>query len=364
MAAWDTEIFQAVWLCSFTRKLDVRNITQDIAAGSRLGQRLTIKHLIDPLAISETRGTDVIAGLTQTPKTLPAKYFYDDRGSQLFEDICELPEYYPTRTETAILQEFAGQIAGMTGPCELIELGSGSSTKTRLLLDAYQELGGAMRYVPIDVSAGVLESSAEQLIADYSTLQVHCLVSTYELALAALPPTQLPTRTIAFLGSSLGNFPPDKCDTFFAQVTGALAEGEYFLLGIDLQKPKEVLEQAYDDSQGVTAAFNLNMLFHLNWRFGGNFDTGLFEHWAFYNPEQNQIEMHLRCLRSHSVRLDDLNLNVDFAAGETIHTEVSRKFELNAMQEYMSKQGLKTLKVWTDVKESFGLILCQLEPVN
>jgi len=362
LAAWDIEIFQAVWLCSFTRKLDVRNITQDTAAGSRLGQRLTIEHLLDPLAM--TGGTDAIAGLTQTPKTLPAKYFYDDRGSQLFEDICELPEYYPTRTETAILQEFAGQIAGMTGPCELIELGSGSSTKTRLLLDAYQKLGGAMRYVPVDVSAEILQSSAEQLIADYSTLQVHGLVSTYEMALAALPPTQLQTRTVAFLGSSLGNFPPDKCDAFFAQVIGALAEGEYFLLGIDLQKPKEVLEPAYDDSQGVTAAFNLNMLSHLNWRFGGNFDTGLFDHWAFYNSEQNQIEMHLRCLRSHSVRLDALNLNVDFAAGETIHTEVSRKFELKAMQEYMEKQGLKTLKVWTDAKGWFGLILCQLEPIN
>lgn len=338
----------------------MRNITLDTAASSPLlGQRLTIEHLIDKRAISETGGTDAIAGLTQTPKTLPPKYFYDDRGSELFEQICELPEYYPTRTEAAILQEFASEIARMTGPSELVELGSGSSTKTRLLLDAYQNLGGAMRYVPIDVSAGILQSSAEQLIADYSTLQVHGLVGTYEMALAALPPTGLRTRTIAFLGSSLGNFPPDKCDAFFSRVTGALAEGEYFLLGIDLQKPKEVLEPAYDDSQGVTAAFNLNMLSHLNWRFGGNFDTRLFEHWAFYNSEQNQIEMHLRCLRSHTVRLDGLNLTVDFAEGETIHTEISRKFEVKAMQEYMSKQGLKTIKVWTDAKGWFGLILSQ-----
>ena len=336
------------------------NLTQDTTASSTR-QRLTIEHSIDLRAISDISGTDAIAGLTQQPqKTLPPKYFYDDRGSQLFEQICELPEYYPTRTEAAILQQFAGEIARMTGPSELVELGSGSSTKTRLLLDAYEKLGFPMRYVPIDVSAGILESSSKQLLDEYSTLIIQGLVNTYDLALASLKPTQLPTRTIAFLGSSLGNFSPQECDVFFSQVTSALQEGEYFLLGIDLHKSQEILEPAYSDSQGVTAAFNLNMLDHLNWRFGGNFDLNDFEHLAFYNWDKRQIEMHLRCLRSHSVCLEALNLTVDFAEGETIHTEISRKFDLQPMQNYLHTQGLKTVKVWTDPQQWFGLILCQL----
>lgn len=340
------------------------NLTQDTAASSHRGQRLTIEHSIDPSAFSETAGTDAIAGLTQPQKTLPPKYFYDDRGSQLFEQICDLPEYYPTRTETAILQQYAGEIARMTGPCELVELGSGSSTKTRLLLDAYEKLGFPMRYVPVDVSGGILESSAEQLLNEYSTLAIDGLVSTYDLALASLKPTQLPTRAIAFLGSSLGNFSPSECDAFFSQVTAALEVGEYFLLGIDLHKSKDILEPAYSDSQGVTAAFNLNMLDHLNWRFGGNFDRSLFEHWAFYNWDKRQVEMHLRCLRSHSVHLQALNLTVDFTEGETIHTEISRKFDLQPMQNYLHQKGLTTLEVWTDPQRWFGLLLCQLQPVD
>jgi dimethylhistidine N-methyltransferase len=301
----------------------------------------------------------VIQGLTQTPKTLPPKYFYNDRGSQLFEQICELPEYYPTRTEAVILRQYAGEIAQLTGSCELVELGSGSSTKTRLLLDAYEALGYPLRYLPIDVSAGILESSAQQLLADYPSLKVHGLVSTYELALQQLTPSQLSSRMIFFLGSTLGNLNPQECDIFFSQIKAALNIGEYFLLGVDLQKPKQLLEAAYNDSQGVTAEFNINVLEHLNQRFEGNFDTQSFEHWAFYNDQLHQIEMHLRSLKAHTVRLEALDLTVKFDTDETIMTEISRKFDLGVMQQELQAKGLKPLQVWTDPKQWFGLILCQ-----
>lgn len=359
-------------------RIDVRNLNQSASSVSKAYPRhrflqegrLQIERLVNLSASSlklqsQTQtdsGDDVIQGLTQTPKSLPPKYFYDDRGSVLFEQICELPEYYPTRTETLILGHYAGEIAQITGACELVELGSGSSTKTRLLLDAYDVLGYPLRYVPIDVSAGILESSAKQLLVDYPSLQVHGLVSTYELALQQLTPTQLPTRMIFFLGSTLGNLNPQECNEFFSQITAALAVGEYFLLGVDLQKPKQVLEDAYNDSQRVTAEFNLNMLEHLNRRFQGNFNTQLFEHWAFYNDQLHQIEMHLRSLKAHTVRIEALDLSVKFEADETILTEISRKFDLGIMQQELQAKGLKPIQVWTDPKQWFGLILCQLQP--
>jgi dimethylhistidine N-methyltransferase len=334
---------------------------------STIEQRLQIEHLVSPTVITTNRltdGSDVVKGLTQTAKSLPARYFYDNRGSELFEQICDLPEYYLTRTETAILQKFAGEIAQMTGSCELVELGSGSSTKTRLILDAYNELGYPLHYLPIDVSAGILESSARQLLSDYASLKVHALVSTYELALEQLTPTQLPSRMICFIGSSLGNLTPQECDVFFSLIANALHVGEYFLLGVDLQKPKQLLEAAYNDRQGVTAAFNLNMLEHLNWRFDGNFDPQMFEHWAFYNETQHQIEMHLRSLRSQTVQLRALDLTVEFAAGETIHTEISRKFNLKTLQQELQTRGLVPIKTWTDPQQWFGLLLCQRSMVN
>jgi dimethylhistidine N-methyltransferase len=328
---------------------------------STIEERLHVEYLLDPnLATEKEDGQDVVWGLRQPKKSLSPRYFYDDRGSQLFEQICELPEYYPTRTEAWILQNYATEIAQMTGICELVELGSGSSSKTRLLLDAYRGLGYPLRYVPIDVSAGILETSAKQLLADYPALQVYGLVSTYELALEKLTPTPLAARAICFLGSTLGNFNQAECDRFFSQVTAALGAGDYFLLGIDLQKPKNILEAAYNDSRGVTAEFNLNMLRHLNWRFQGNFDLDLFEHRASYNTSQAQIEMHLICKRSHSVRLEALDLTVKFSEGETILTEISRKFDLKQMQQYLAKQGLKLLQTWSDPKDWFGLMLAQV----
>lgn len=342
-------------------------VSAQVSPQSAIEQRLQIEHLLDATASSHQQssdGSDIIKGLTQTPKSLPARYFYDDRGSELFEQICELPEYYLTRTETAILQSAAPEIARLTGACELVELGSGSSTKTRILLDAYNQSNHPLRYLPIDVSAGILADSARQLLTDYATLQVHAMVGTYELALEQLTPPQLPSRMIGFIGSTLGNLPPSECDLFFSQIISALNLGEYFLLGIDLQKPKQVLEAAYNDRQGVTAAFNLNMLQHLNQRFDGNFDLQQFEHQAVYNDQQQQIEMHLQSKRSQAVRLQALNLDVEFAAGETILTEISRKFDLNQIQQELLSRGLVPIQVWTDPKQWFGLLLCQLQPLK
>lgn len=346
---------------------------------SNLSSRLQITQLLPQSCSTQTRidlGLDVISGLSRSPKTLPAQYFYDDQGSQLFEQICELPEYYPTRAETAILQAHAPEIAHLTGPCELVELGSGSSTKTRLLLDTYTDIGLSPWYCPIDVSGGMLKQSALDLLEHYPTLNIHGYVGTYETALAALSPPHLPTRMICFLGSTLGNLNPQECQDFFEQLTRSLQPGEYLLLGVDLQKSIQQLEAAYNDSQGITAAFNLNMLRHLNWRFQGNFKVENFQHLAFYNATEHQIEMHLKSLSSQQVNLLALDLTVELERGETIRTEISRKFDLATLQKQLqggldtkpgradqaffgSTKRLKPLQTWTDPNHWFGLILCQ-----
>jgi dimethylhistidine N-methyltransferase len=323
-----------------------------------IAQPLTVlDHHYQELSID---GKDVIKGLTEKLKSLPPKYFYDDPGSQLFEKICELPEYYPTRTEAWILQEYADEIAAITNCCELIELGSGSSTKTQALLTAYQKIANSCRYLPVDVSGGILKTSVLQLQEKYPDIAIHGLLGTYEQALVHLESNYLQSRMLFFLGSSLGNFNQEECDIFLNQVSRTLQPGDYFLLGIDLQKPLDILEAAYNDSQEVTAAFNLNMLSHLNWRFQGNFDISLFKHQAVYNQVDHQIEMYLHCQKSHWVSLDILDLKVNFEAGESILTEISRKFNLATMEKNLSDKGLKTVKTWTDEKEWFGLILCQV----
>ncbi len=324
--------------------------------------RLTIENVSDASVTASTNdGSDVIAGLTQKPKSIPSYYLYDDRGSELFEQICELPEYYPTRTEAEILKDYGSAIAQTTGNCELIELGSGSSTKTRLLFDAYFGIASRLRYIPIDVSAGMLEASAKQLLADYPALEIHGLVGTYEQALQHLPSSPLSKRMVFFLGSSLGNFPPKQCQELFQQITASLNIGDYFLLGLDLQKSKDILEPAYNDSQGVTAEFNYNLLDHLNRRFNGNFNRNNFQHWTFYNSQQGQIETYLCSTKPQTVQLKDLNLTVEFEEGEPICTEISRKFDLGQMEQELAQQGLNVLKTWTDPQDWFALVLCEVK---
>jgi L-histidine Nalpha-methyltransferase len=338
-------------------------------AAHSIGRHRDRQQFTDLLQTIAPQGTDADQaardelryGLQQQPKTIPAQYFYDERGSQLFEQICDLPEYYLTRTETAIFADCADQLAHITGPCEILELGSGSSTKTRLLLDAYARLRPKepLHYGPIDVSPTILELSAQALLQDYPQLQIHSYVSTYELALSQLRPTTAPSRLICFIGSSLGNFAPADCDRLLGQISAALQPGEFFLLGIDLRKPQAILEAAYDDAQGVTAAFNLNMLQHLNDRFGGDFDLAQFEHVALYNPIAHQIEMHLRSRQTQTVQLTALDLTLEFAEGETILSEISRKFDPTAMQMLLQAQGLDVQQMWTDAQNWFGVILCQ-----
>jgi len=323
--------------------------------------RLTLEYLITRTP-DQAEGLEVIQGLSQTPKALPPKYFYDERGSRLFEQITQLPEYYLTRTETDILRCSADAIATLTGPCDLIELGSGSSTKTRLLLDAYQRQGTPLHYLPVDVSGTMVEESAQALLQQYPNLTLHGLIGTYEQALAQLPAAQFPCRLLAFIGSTLGNLSDSECDQFLTQVSQALAPGDYLLLGIDLRKSVEVLEAAYNDSQGVTAAFNLNLLHHLNSRFQGNLDPSQFRHVAQYNPVAHQIEIYIESLTAQTARLNTLDLTVTFAPGERLLSEISRKFDLPALATHLQTYGLHAVHTFTDPQQWFGLLLCQRHP--
>jgi L-histidine N-alpha-methyltransferase len=307
----------------------------------------------------EVAGQDVIQGLTRRPKSLPPKYFYDDRGSHLFEQITTLPEYYLTRTETAILQASAHPIADIVGDCELVELGSGSSTKTRHLLSAFSQAGHTLSYCPVDVSGGMLEVTAHQLLQDYPQLTIHGLVGTYGPALTYLPQPELPRRMIAFIGSTLGNLNPQECQNLLAQMSVNLRGGDYLLLGVDLQKDTTILERAYNDSQGVTAAFNLNMLHHLNWRFDGNFQPNQFRHIAFYNEIAHQIEIYLESQTTQQVTLNTLNLTVNFDKKERLLSEISRKFSVEELSKNLRAEGLHPVKVFTDSQQWFGLVLCQ-----
>lgn len=313
----------------------------------------------DPAAQALVDGSDVVAGLGRSPKCLPPWYFYDDRGSELFEQICALDAYYLTRTETAILRQHASEIVAITGASELVELGSGSATKVRILLDAAMAAGQSLRYLPIDVSAGILEQSARALLVDYPALTVHGLVGTFELALARLPETKLPGRTICFLGSTLGNLDSVQCKQFFGHVASALTAGEYFLLGVDLHKDTATLEAAYNDRQGVTAEFNLNMLRHLNHRFAGDFDLEAFEHLAYYNTELRQVEIYLVSSKKQRVLLETLALKVEFTAGERLMTEISRKFDIESLGADLARHGLPVVSIWRDPLGYFGLLLCR-----
>jgi L-histidine Nalpha-methyltransferase len=304
-------------------------------------------------------GSDVIDGLSQTPKTLPCRYFYDDRGSELFEQITDLPEYYPTRTEQSILETYVSEIIELTGACELVELGSGSSRKTHTLLTAYSQLDDPLHYYPIDVSAGILRATALQLLNTYPQLNVCGVAGTYEQALAQLPPRIIQNRMLMFLGSTMGNLDDRSRDLFLTQVQQALQPGEFFLLGVDLHKPIEILEAAYNDAQGITADFNLNVLRHLNHRFNGDFNLDNFAHLASFNSTASQIEMHLKSLVSQTVTLTALDLAITLRSGETIRTEISRKFHLPDLSATLAAHALPPIEIWTDPQSWFGLILCQ-----
>ncbi|MFJ4713768.1 L-histidine N(alpha)-methyltransferase [Streptomyces sp. NPDC088785] len=295
---------------------------------------------------------DVLHGLTRTPRTLPPKWFYDARGSELFDEITTLPEYYPTRAEREILLARAAEIAAACGARTLVELGSGSSDKTRHLLDALPDLAA---YVPVDVSESALRGAATALLAERPGLGIHALVADFTRALV-LPATPGP-RLVAFLGGTIGNLLPEERTAFLAAVRGMLAPGDFFLLGTDLVKDEGVLVAAYDDAAGVTAAFNKNVLTVMNRELDADFDPDAFEHVAVWDARAEWIEMRLRSTRTQAVKIPAVDLALEFAAGEEVRTEVSAKFRRDGVTEELRSAGLELTHWWTDEAGRFALSL-------
>jgi L-histidine N-alpha-methyltransferase len=299
---------------------------------------------------------DVREGLTRPYKELSPKYFYDDRGSQLFDRITRLPEYYPTRCERTILNRRAPEIVELTCVEELVELGSGSASKTRALLFAMAGAGTLRRYVPVDVSEAVIEQSAAELTETYPGLAVHGMVGDFERHLGHLPEGR--KRLLVFLGGTIGNFYPEHRCNFLAAVRTLLEPGDWFLLGTDLVKDMDRLESAYNDSEGVTADFNRNVLCAVNRELGADFDIELFEHEATWCAEDSWIEMRLRALASQRVHVPAAGLEVDFHAGERMRTEISTKFTPAGLASELDDAGLRLESFFTDPEGLFGLSLC------
>jgi L-histidine N-alpha-methyltransferase len=298
---------------------------------------------------------DVTDGLTAAPKTLPPKWFYDERGSTLFEEITRLTEYYPTRREREILTGCAAEIATATGAETLLELGAGSGEKTRLLLDA---LGDSLRtYVPVDVSGDFLAEAAQQIAADYPDLFVRGVVADYERHLHLLPAGG--RRLIAFLGGTIGNMAPATRIGFLGAVRASMADGDAILLGADLVKDESRLVAAYDDARGVTAEFNRNVLHVINRELDADFRPEAYEHVALWDPVEEWIEMRLRSTRDQIVRVGQLDLEVEFAAGEELRTEISAKFRRVRLERELAAAGLTLDRWWTDPAGDFSLSLAR-----
>ncbi|KNH30649.1 MULTISPECIES: L-histidine N(alpha)-methyltransferase [Exiguobacterium] len=293
---------------------------------------------------------EVIEGLMREQKVLPAKYFYDHIGSQLFEQITQQPEYYPTRTELAILEQHRAEIARSIGDVHtLIEYGSGSSRKIQMLLETFTHLD---TYMPIDISKDFLMESARQLSERYPALHIKAVCGDYSQSIS-LPVEEAQKRVIFFPGSTIGNFEPEEAMRFLRHSSRILETGDGFLIGVDLKKSVDVLERAYNDVAGVTAAFNLNMLTHLNQMLEGTFDVTRFEHHAFYNEEKGRIEMHLRSQLDQLVQVGDVT--VPFKQGETIHTENSYKYSKEEFETLALKSGFHPVNCWIDDDERFSV---------
>jgi L-histidine N-alpha-methyltransferase len=298
---------------------------------------------------------DVLSGLTAHPKTLPPKWFYDAHGSDLFEQITELPEYYPTRAEREILLDRSDEIAAALPARTLVELGSGSSDKTRHLLGALTSLGTLRSYVPVDVSESALAQAGKALVEEFPGLDVHALIADFTAEMA-LPDTPGP-RLLAFLGGTVGNLLPAERAEFLASVRAMLSPGDALLLGTDLVKDERTLVRAYDDAAGVTAAFNKNVLTVVNRELGADFDPAAFDHVALWDGEREWIEMRLRARSEQTVKIPALDLAVDFAAGEELRTEVSAKFRRDGVSAELAAAGLELSHWWTDTQGRFALSL-------
>jgi L-histidine N-alpha-methyltransferase len=303
---------------------------------------------------------DVLDGLTRPFKEIPPKHFYDARGSALFERICRLPEYYPTRAERQILTERADEIVQATGACELVELGSGSAEKARILLAAMSSAGTLRRYVPLDVSGRALEAAALELVDEFDELSVHGVIGDFERHLDRVPRSVSGTRRIvALLGGTIGNFLPGTRRRLLRAIGALLGPDDRLLLGTDLVKDPAVLEAAYDDADGVTAEFNRNVLHVINRELEADFTPEAFEHVAFFNRTHEWIEMRLRARRPCSVRVAALGLRIDFAAGEELRTEISAKFTRARLEDDFRAAGLGLEAWYTDAEGLFALSLAR-----
>lgn len=300
---------------------------------------------------------DVRDGLTQSPKSLPPKWFYDSTGSDLFDQITRLPEYYPTRAEAQILRTHAGAIAAASGADTLVELGSGTSEKTRMLLDALHSRNSLRRFIPFDVDATVLETAGAAIQHEYPGVDIDAVCGDFEEHLGEIP--RGGRRLVVFLGSTIGNLTPGPRSVFLSALAGVLAPGDSLLLGTDLVKDVDRLLRAYDDSAGVTAEFNRNVLAVLNRELDADFDVSAFGHVARWNSDDERIEMWLRADSAQQVRIDALDLVVDFAAGEEMLTEVSCKFRPEGVGAELAQAGLRRTHWWTDPAADFGLSLAR-----
>lgn len=313
----------------------------------------------DEQARQQRLEADVRRGLTARQKSLPPKYFYDRVGSLLFERITEVPEYYPTRTEAALLAEIVPELIGKVLPDDIVEIGAGSSEKTRLILDAASAGGRSIRYVPLDVDRLTLEATAARLTRDYPGLSVHAVVGDFERDLAHVPPPS-GRRLVLFLGSTIGNLDAPERQRLLADLRALLPDrGDRLLLGVDLVKDVKVLEKAYDDAAGVTRDFNRNILRVINHAVDGNFEPEAFRHHAFYNEAASRIEMHLVAESAQTVKLGRLGLTVRFRPGEGIWTESSYKFTRKSTETMLAEAGLAIDAWYTDAERRFGLVLAR-----
>lgn len=306
-------------------------------------------------AAEEALRRDVRHGLSQDPKTLPPKWFYDSVGSDLFDQITRLPEYYPTRTEAQILKARATEIADASDADTLVELGSGTSEKTRMLLDALRDRGSLRRFIPFDVDASVLQAAGAAIQNEYPGVEIDAVCGDFEEHLGEIP--RIGRRLVAFLGSTIGNLTPEPRAQFLASVSEMMQPGDALLLGTDLVKDPGRLVRAYDDSAGVTARFNRNVLTVVNRELGADFDVEQFDHLAVWNADEERIEMWLRSARAQRVHIAALDLDVDFAEGEQMLTEVSSKFRPEGVEAELAAVGLRRTHWWTDEAGDFGLSL-------
>jgi L-histidine N-alpha-methyltransferase len=322
-------------------------------ATEKSDERLLIHNLVtrDPRAgLAE----DVRRGLSTKPKRFLPKYFYDQLGSQLFEAICLLPEYYLTRAENEILENYSDEIVASVPDATLLEMGSGSASKTRLLIEAFLRKQDELLFIPVDISATALDSSSRILLQSYPQLKIEAYAADYFAGLAELAKTPRGRTLALFLGSNISNFDPEEALRFLRALRQVLSEGDALLLGADLKKDKQILEAAYNDALGVTAAFYLNVLARINRELGGNFDLRAFQHRAFYNDELGRVEIYIESTREQTVTIGQLDLEVQFGQGEQIHTENSYKYDLEDIARLAEETGFTRARSWLDKGEQFS----------